>query len=187
MYWVSTSKTESKTGQDVGCESSSAAERIIKEEDPGHDVRVERLASLGYQCVIQQDDQNSVFEMPVRLKYQQQDMTYEFANILHALQVVQFHEWRSTGMAAHCSCSSSCTDQAPKQDEFQNSKRPRTSKWAPSCSCSQRLFFSDKNLEETMVKPWENYSRTLFTSLLQMIRAWRNMGSLYSREMPKEC
>jgi len=55
MYWVSTSKTESKTGHDVGCESSSAAERIIKEEDQGHDVRVERLASLGYQCVVQQD------------------------------------------------------------------------------------------------------------------------------------
>jgi len=54
MYWVSISKTESKTGHGVRCESSSAAERII-EEDQGHDVRVERLASLGYQRVVQQD------------------------------------------------------------------------------------------------------------------------------------
>lgn len=55
MYWVSISKTESRTGHDVGCESNAAVENVSLEVDQGYDVRVKRLASLGFQCVVQHD------------------------------------------------------------------------------------------------------------------------------------
>jgi len=55
MYWVSISQTESKTGDDVGCESSAADKIIFPKVDQGYDLRVKRLASLGFQCVVQDD------------------------------------------------------------------------------------------------------------------------------------
>lgn len=45
MYWVGESETESKADHNVGCEAA----------DQGSDIRVKRLASLGFHCVGQLD------------------------------------------------------------------------------------------------------------------------------------
>lgn len=96
-------------------------------------------------------------------------------------------------MTTPCDNSLSYSDQQifqdPEQDEFHKCKRRRASNftmmWAPGHSGSQCIV-SDKDLEERMVKPWEEYASTLLTSSLQMTLEWRNTGSLYLREMRKD-
>jgi hypothetical protein len=57
MYWVSESETESKTGHNVGCRP--AHEAFFLDSNQGFDVRVKRLASLGFHCVGQLDGTSS--------------------------------------------------------------------------------------------------------------------------------
>lgn len=53
MYWVSESKVELKLGQDVG--DGGASGNTSLEDDQGYYICVERLASLGFQCIEQLD------------------------------------------------------------------------------------------------------------------------------------
>ncbi|KAG0623529.1 hypothetical protein M758_3G181000 [Ceratodon purpureus] len=143
MYWVTKSETVSSAPRNVGCET--AYETITPNSNQEYDVRVKRLATLGFHCDYEPD---SMLEKPLKLKYHHQCIAYEFANILHALQVVQFHEWRT------CNSSSMCNK---NQHEVMD-------------------------IERTMVKPWEEYMRALSKDLLQMLPAWQNTGSIFTRQ-----
>lgn len=176
MYWVSESKVELKLGQDVG--DGGASGNTSLEDDQGYYICVERLASLGFQCIEQLDVSDSTPDKPVKLRYQQQDIAYEFSNILHALQVVQFHEWRGSFPAYLQNM------QDIKCDELNIVKRQRTSEYTNTCAPHHGRspnLSSHKGTLETMITSWENHMSILWLELSQMLPAWRSIGALFSR------
>lgn len=126
-----------------------------------------------------------MLEKPLKLKYHHQCIAYEFANILHALQVLlasnRFLHLLQTGKVdanliivyGNVLIPIDVDEQVVQFHEW------RTCNSSSMCNKNQHEVM---DIERTMVKPWEEYMRALSKDLLQMLPAWQNTGSIFTRQ-----
>ncbi|KAG6554343.1 hypothetical protein Mapa_004259 [Marchantia paleacea] len=70
----------------------------VAEELPVNDLRLGRMARLGFSCRFSSTYSGDEQDRPVGVLYRHKEVPCTFSNMMHALQVIQFHQFRRSIM-----------------------------------------------------------------------------------------
>ncbi|BBN00842.1 hypothetical protein MPTK1_2g02570 [Marchantia polymorpha subsp. ruderalis] len=70
----------------------------VAEERPVDDLRLGRMARLGFTCSFSSNYSGDEQDRPVGILYRHEEVPCTFSNMMHALQVIQFHHFRRSIM-----------------------------------------------------------------------------------------
>ncbi|GER50052.1 2-oxoglutarate (2OG) and Fe(II)-dependent oxygenase superfamily protein [Striga asiatica] len=166
----------------------------------GFDICTARLNVLGFDifssCEEEEDSCYSMLEslkMPLYLTCGDKSTAWEFVNILHALQVVQFYHWKGAEFQLAPNGSSSCPNLVSRPlSEIDRLKMKRVkSVLIKDAQLSHMLFVGNKEslqvkksfdgfVFSALVCEWESYTLRLREELARSLSYWATYGSIIS-------
>ncbi|XP_024193062.1 uncharacterized protein LOC112196826 isoform X2 [Rosa chinensis] len=163
-------------------------EQASSHDQLGFDICCARLHVLGYDVVYSEDkiSCSNISELQMeklRLARGDELFDYEFVNILHALQVVQFYRWKASDL------KSSKVEDSNKVVLLLQSQREKS-------LCLKSLFLKDPHLAESVfsaesakhsnwdhftvaVAMWEDYAHRLHKELVMCLPHWKTHQSIF--------
>ncbi|KAM2329863.1 uncharacterized protein LOC126607612 [Malus sylvestris] len=158
----------------------------------GFDICWARLHVLGYDLLFRQDKSHcsNIAELlmePLRLARGDELFDHEFINILHALQVVQFHCWKAPGLESVKLETSKVVRLSQSQREiilhlkssFVKDLHLLESVFSNvACAESSQNSFNWADFS-VAVTLWEDYSRKLHKELVMSFPHWRTHHSIF--------
>ncbi|KAH9625060.1 hypothetical protein KSS87_010550 [Heliosperma pusillum] len=160
----------------------------------GFDIRYARLVSLGYDISCYEmnsaTDISDVFSEPLRLAKGDTLFNKRFANLLHAMQAVQFYYWNRTNLlqseGVRNAGNITQLSEAQKQDVCNlRSSLSRSMKLDASIFCyssSRTIGYThfDEESFSTSLTSWEEYTSKLHEQLIVHLPFWKEYKSLFS-------
>lgn len=162
-------------------------------EKEGFDIRWGRLHALGFSVYSQAMDNLSdlpeLLDEALQLTRGNQLFHLKFVNIMHALQVVQFHHWRASQPLTieDEEQAGKVTQLSPSQLEnirslesvFQNTQLSETV-FSNITSNEKALHHFDWNSFSAAISEWEGYSGKLHKELINSFTQWITQQSICS-------
>ncbi|KAL8137639.1 hypothetical protein V2J09_003640 [Rumex salicifolius] len=171
----------------------------LSDQQEQFDIRFARLALLGYNILPSEDERRlcelaspndplEILMVPLHLIRGENLLDTKFDNILHALQVVQFYNWKREvpqELDSNCNIipilplSKSQLQGAQRARDvlLKDARQAERALVYPSCGTSTQHLFDEVSFSDSLIK-WEAYSRRLQKHLQESIPHWRNHQSI---------